>query len=159
MPLYHYVLPVTIFESARGAKYGEEVIKMQTKRWDTLAWFLIVSHKGDFEKSFNLGTIDGGFGTSRSGSSKLGASVGAGQDEPPTVQKTKPAQKITQRCDPIVSMPTYLAEYMQLNAAKANLQDTIAKTTDNETNDAIMLAIDFRRQELAKIMKPPSNPM
>ena len=134
MPLYHYVLPITIFDSGRGAKYGEEVIKLQTKRWETLAWFLIIQHKGDFEKSFNLGSIDGGFGTSASGSSK-GKSVCAGKDERDTVQKRKTAPKIPQRDEPLVSMPTHLAEFMQLNAAKATLADTMAKTTDNETND------------------------
>lgn len=153
MPLYHYVLPVTIFESARGAKYGEDVIKMQTKRWDTLAWFQVTLNKGDFEKSFNLGTITGGFGTSSSGSSKAAAK--SSDDPPPTLRK--PAAK---KLEPIVihSMPTYLAEYMQLNATKTSLAATMTVTApaDNATNDTIMKAIDFRREQLALLMKPVS---
>jgi hypothetical protein len=152
MPLYHYVLPVTIFESARGAKYGEDVIKMPTKRWDTLAWFQVILNKGDFEKSFNLGSITGGFGTPSSGSSRAAAKS---VDEPATIRKSGP-KKLEPRIEPIVNMSTYLAEYMALNATKTSLAATMEKLSskDNETNNTIMTAIDYRREQLAQIMKP-----
>jgi len=148
MPLYHYVFPVTVFELPRGAKYGEDVIKLQTKRWDTLAWFQVILHKGDFEKSFNLGSISGGFGTPASGCSKAAQSV----DEPPSTIR-KPAAK---KLEPITSMPTFLAEYMQLNATKTTLAATMAVSdeTANATNKTIMDAIDLRREQLAQLMKP-----
>jgi hypothetical protein len=146
MPLYHYVLPVTVFDLARGAKYGEDVIKLQTKRWDTLAWFQVTLHKGDFEKSFNLGSISGGFGTPASGNSKAAKSV----DELPSTLR-KPAAK---KLEPITSMPTFLAEYMQLNATRTTLAATMDVSDDNATNQTIMEAIDFRREQLAQLLKP-----
>ena len=150
LPLYHYVLPITICDAGRAAKYGDEVIKNPSKRWDTLAWFEITVHKGDFTGSFNLGAIAGGFGSAATGSSKATPKV---DDRlPPTVQKMS---KKTLQNEPIVSMPSCLAEYMQLNLVKTNLAATIAENgDDDESNTAIMEAIDRRRKELAALLTP-----
>jgi hypothetical protein len=150
LPLYHYVLPITICDAGRAAKYGDEVIKNPSKRWDTLAWFEITVHKGDFTGSFNLGAITGGFGIASSGSSKA-----TPKSAPPTVQKLP---KKTLQNEPITSMPSCLAEYMQLNLTKTNLAATIAETgDDDESNKAIMKAIDRRRKELAALLTPTQN--
>ena len=155
LPLYHYVLPPTICNAERAAKYGDEAIKNTSKRWDTLAWFEITVHKGDFTGSFNLGAITGGFGIASSGSSK--ATTKSVEDRlPPTVQKLP---KKTLQNEPIASMPSCLAEYMQLNLTKTNLAATIALQTgnDDESNTAIMKAIDRRRKELAALLTPQNE--
>ncbi len=36
-PFYHYVLPSTVFDPDSGHNYGDHVLKMATKRWDTLS--------------------------------------------------------------------------------------------------------------------------
>jgi hypothetical protein len=118
LPLYHYVLPVTICDAGRAAKYGDEVIKNPSKRWETLAWFEVTVHKGDFTGSFNLGAIAGGFGSAATGSSKATPTV-----TPTTVQKMS---KKTLQNEPIVSMSSCLAEYMQLNLTKTTLAAAIA---------------------------------
>ena len=155
MPLYHYVMPITIFDASRAAKYGEEVIKMPTKRWDTLAWFQITSHKGDFEKSLNLGQIKGGFGIPSTASAKATPShpKSVDSDSPATVRKQ--SVKRHDLDGPIAGMPAFLTEYMQLNATKSNLATTIAESSaeDNVTNTIIMDAINIRRAELADLLK------
>ncbi len=152
MPLFHYVMPVTIFDPARGAKYGDEVIKMPTKRWDTLAWFQITLHCGDFEKSFNLGQIQGKFGVPSTGSSKADNSSVALDTKSAEATARKQPVKRTRQDDPIASMPAALAEFMQLNATKANLAATLLVDND-ESNTVIMAAIEIRRAELAAFMK------
>jgi hypothetical protein len=144
-PLYHYVLPITVFDATRGAKYGEEVIKMPTKRWDTLAWFQITKNKGDFESSFNLGQIQGKFGVPSTDSSKAA-------ERSVAVTVRKPAAKKTGQNDPN-GMHTVLAEYMLLNATKANLAETILLNADDQANAMIMIAIDARRVEIAAFLK------
>ncbi len=79
-PFYHYVLPTTILEPKKPLQTCG--ITIPTKRWESVAWFvamsfdcqcvlislyrkLITQEFGDFEKSFNIGNIDGGFGQSR----------------------------------------------------------------------------------------------
>ena len=153
MPLFHYVMPVTIFDPARGAKYGEEVIKMPTKRWDTLAWFQITLHCGDFEKSFNLGQIPGKFGVPSTGSSKAATGSNASDLRSAEATARKQAVKRPRQDDPTAGMPAALAEFMQLNATKANLSATILKDDKDESNAIIMTAIENRRAELAAFLK------
>jgi X-X-X-Leu-X-X-Gly heptad repeat protein len=156
-PLYHYVLPATVFDLETGASYGDHVLKMVTKRWDTLAWFQITKMKGDFDKSFNVGTLQNGFGTAASGSSKLTNSK-HDRSSPETAQKILKKQKsnetisLSTLCN--LTLPTtHLAEFMALNETRANLQSAMDKCEDNDINTMVLNANDKKRLDLANPIK------
>jgi hypothetical protein len=155
-PFYHYVLPSTVFDPDHGQRYGDYVLKMATKRWDTLAWQQIIFKKGDFKKSFNVATVSGGFGTAASASSTREEREGA-----PTARKV-PNKKLKQSDAEEVPkgsnvMTLHLAEFMALNETKANLNLAMSKCSaaDNVCNTIVSASIDQRRLELASLMRAP----
>ncbi len=158
-PFYHYVLPATLFDPDHGQSYGDHVLKMATKRWDTLAWQQIIFHKGDFEKSFNVATVSGGFGTAASTSSKQCGS----EEGPRTVRKLFNKKQKQSESEEIPKgsnlMTLHLAEFMSLNETKANLILAMSKCSaaDNVCNNLVTASIDKRRLELASLMQAPET--
>jgi len=150
---------MTVFDPETGSSYGDHVLKMATKRWDTLAWFQITTMKGDFDKSFNVGTLQNGFGTAASGSSKLTSSK-HDRSTAETAQKILKKQKLNdchETNSPPSNMPTaHLAAFMALNETRANLKAAMDKCDDNTINDIVLSAIDLKRLELANLMKSPA---
>jgi hypothetical protein len=156
-PLYHFVLPVTIFDINKPhLTCGISNIQ---KRWDSIAWyapshylhrtcantslrFQITENQGDFDKSFNIGNVTGGFGGPSADSAFSPTPPGSGQTTA-TKKRSRPALDAASSSPKVVvvaAQTQILEEFLTLSGQRIKLKDLIDKETD-ETEIAMMNAM------------------